>query len=160
LKKNYTGLLVLFFLCLTISSCGVKSKRLNFKNFPVNYKIAYFEELGVKNPPSVKDLFGRNASYADEFMGVPANVIIDSYSCTDNVFTVDILIRVKETKYDIMRCIFTIEADDTIGKSYIRYVKVESLLSDLYLESQSDGSEYLDNQTFELFLRYMYAIWK
>ena len=152
--------LIIIFLCLAICSCGRKSNKINFNDYPTDYKIAYFEDMGVTNAPSVNDLFGRNASYADEFMGVSAYIIIDSYTCDNNVFTVVILLRVKETEYDIMRCDLTIQADTTTRKSYVRYVKVESLLSDQYLESQSDGSKEQDIETFELFVRYMNMIWK
>lgn len=159
MRKNYFKPAVISLFCLIISSCG-NSNTIHFKDFPADYKIAYFDDMGVANIPSIRNLFGKQASYADEFMGTPVRVIIDSHNCTSEEFSAIILVRVIETDYDIARIELIFKADENARKSFVRYVKVESLVGEQYLEQFSDGTEEQDIQAFELFLRYMHLIWK
>jgi len=164
MKKNYIKLISIFGLCFLIISCKKNPNILDFGDYPVDYKIAYFENIGVRNVPSVKNLYGKNAQYADEMFEMPSYVTIESYDSSKDEFYVVMLLTVKNEEIDketaVMKFNVRFKADNRTEKSYIRYVKAESLMSGQFLEVNSDGSEEQDQQAFDLFLRYMERFWK
>ncbi|MDR2966281.1 MAG: hypothetical protein LBU88_10975 [Treponema sp.] len=150
-------------LCLIIS-CAKNPNNVDFGNYPADYEIAYFETLGIKNIPSVRDLYGRHVQYANKAFEMPSYVTIESFNGSKEDFSVNMLLTVinEETnaKTPFMRFNVKFEADNNTQKSYIRYVKAESLLSGQFLEINSDGSEEQDINAFDLFIRYMERFWK
>ncbi|MCL2721137.1 MAG: hypothetical protein FWD47_07335 [Treponema sp.] len=151
----------LVFIMVISGACSGKAVGIN--NYPMNYSIAYFNNLGYLNAPTVGDLFGSNVQFATSFNNIPTEITLESTSVNKDEFSATILMTLILTetneKRDAFRMQVRFNADSFAEKSYVKYIKVVSLISGQTTELLSDGSEMENAHILGFFVEMMGLFW-
>ena len=133
-----------------------------FGAYPAEYRIAYFNMLGITPVPTVMDLFGPEAKFLTSFEGIPAVVTLEEANGDENEFSGQLLLTLKPPERDEirgMRLLVTFVSDKTSEFSYCRYIRLVNLLDGSSTERRSNGTQNSDALVLGVLVGSMEYFW-
>ncbi|MCL2294050.1 MAG: hypothetical protein FWC36_04205 [Spirochaetes bacterium] len=162
LNCGFFSILILVLL-FSFGSCKRDPERLIFGDYPADFEIAYMHMIGYPQAPTLRDLFGTNAVFANTFYGTPSVVTVESTSGTKDEFSAVLLLTMKggETGeyFDLLRVQLRFQPDSISEKSYLRYIRFANLATDQVTVQQSHGTEREDGLVLGFFASIMGWFW-
>jgi hypothetical protein len=169
------SLLNVFFFCVDANLDAQNTEKINFGNYPVDFKIwagsnifdtgdptNIFVKGGYSRALSIRELFGPAAPFLTQLEQAPVTVTVESSSGNRNEFKVTMLLSVNPPNQEsvrIARMQLQFQSDSVRELTYVRYVRQVNLINDKVIELRSSGGLLDDMATLSLFVGLMGMCW-